>query len=82
MWGLNRYDRPSWVTGFLVCVACLIAMFGGLMMFLEGKKVKSTEGIPLTEQDIEKLRKDKEQAPKPLFTVKPGGIAGYLCQYS
>lgn len=60
MWGMNRYDRPSWATGFLVAIACIIAMVGGLVMFLEGKKVKSIEGVPLTEQDLEKLARDKE----------------------
>ncbi|AEO69180.1 uncharacterized protein THITE_2119296 [Thermothielavioides terrestris NRRL 8126] len=60
MWGMNRYDRPSWATGFLVAIACIIAMVGGLVMFLEGKKVKSIEGVPLTERDLEKLARDKE----------------------
>ena len=27
-------------------------------------------------------KKDKARSQKPLFTVKPGGIAGYLCAYS
>ncbi|KAK4189571.1 hypothetical protein QBC35DRAFT_513986 [Podospora australis] len=60
MWGMNRYDRPSWVTGFLVAIACLIAIFGGLVQFFEGKKVKSIEGVPLKERDHEKLAQDKE----------------------
>ncbi|KAM7205091.1 Protein of unknown function (DUF2985) domain containing protein [Rhypophila sp. PSN 637] len=61
MWGQNRYDRASWTTGFLVAIACIIAMVGGLVMFLEGKKVKSIEGVPCTERDLEKLAHDKEQ---------------------
>jgi hypothetical protein len=60
MWGMNRYDRPSWATGFLVAIASIIAMVGGLVMFLEGKKVKSIEGVPLTERDREKLAQDRE----------------------
>ncbi|KAK3897869.1 hypothetical protein C8A05DRAFT_38553 [Staphylotrichum tortipilum] len=60
MWGMNRFDRPSWTTGFLVAVACVIAMVGGLAMFLEGKKVKGVEGVPLTERDREKLASDRE----------------------
>lgn len=60
MWGMNRYNRPSWATGFLVAIACVIAMIGGLVMFLEGKKVKSIEGVPLTERDHERLARDKE----------------------
>lgn len=60
MWGMNRYDRPSWATGFLVTVACIIAMVGGWVMFVEGKKVKRIEGVPLTERDLERLARDKE----------------------
>ncbi|GAB1320423.1 hypothetical protein MFIFM68171_10633 [Madurella fahalii] len=60
MWGMNRYNRPSWATGLLVAVACIIAVVGGLVIFLEGRKVKSIEGVPLTERDLERLARDKE----------------------
>jgi len=60
MWGMNRIERPSWVTGFLVAVAFLIAIAGGLVTFFEGKKVKSIEGVPCNDQDLEKLARDKE----------------------
>ncbi|QDS73588.1 hypothetical protein FKW77_001397 [Venturia effusa] len=46
MWGLNRYNRPSWSTGLFVALACIVAALAGLMMFTEGKKVKKVEGIP------------------------------------
>jgi hypothetical protein len=60
MWGMNRFDRPSWATGFMVGIAMVIAMVGGWVMFAEGQKVKSIEGVPLTERDREKLARDKE----------------------
>lgn len=60
MWGMNRFERPSWVTGFLVAFASLMPMGGGLVMFLEGKKVKSIEGVPCSDRDLEKLARDKE----------------------
>lgn len=60
MWGLNRYNRPAWTTGFLVAVACILAAAGGIMVFLEGKKAKKVEGVPVSEKDKEKLRKDRE----------------------
>lgn len=60
MWGLNRYNRPAWTTGFLVAVACILAAAGGIMVFFEGKKVKKVEGVPVSEKDKEKLRKDRE----------------------
>ena len=71
MWGLNRYDRPSWSTGTFVALACIVAALGGLMAFQEGKRVKAVEGIPLeaseTLRDVEKqpLKGGKEKvAPK------------------
>lgn len=61
MWGLNRYDRPSWSTGLFVALASIVAAAGGIVSFIEGKKVKSIEGVPLTDQDKQKLARDKEQ---------------------
>ncbi|KAJ9143597.1 alpha-L-rhamnosidase C protein [Coniochaeta hoffmannii] len=61
MWGMNRYDRPSWSTGLFVALACMVAAAGGFVSFLEGKNVKSIEGVPLTDQDKEKLARDREQ---------------------
>lgn len=60
MWGMDRYIRPSWATGFLVAVGMIIAMVGGWPLFADGKKVKSIEGVPLTDEDKEKLARDKE----------------------
>lgn len=60
MWGMNRYDRPSWSTGLFVCLGCLAAIWSGLLMFFEGKKVKAIEGVPLTDRDRERLARDEE----------------------
>ena len=64
MWGLNRYNRPSWSTGLFIALASIIAGLGGLMCFLEGKKIKAIEGIPVQEEeklrDIEEGQKEKE----------------------
>ena len=46
MWGLNRFDRPSWSTGLFVALACIVAALGGLMQFLESKRIKKVEGVP------------------------------------
>lgn len=46
MWGMNRFDRPSWSTGLFVALACIVAGLGGIMMGIEGKKVKKVEGVP------------------------------------
>ncbi|KIW01075.1 uncharacterized protein PV09_07366 [Verruconis gallopava] len=44
---MNRYNRLSWSTGFFVAIACIVAALGGIMMGLEGRKVKRVEGVPL-----------------------------------
>lgn len=51
MWGQNRYERPSWSTGLFVA---------GIMSFVEGRRVKSIEGVPLTEDDKAVLERDRE----------------------
>ncbi len=53
MWGLNRFTRPSWVTGFLVTIACLVGIVAGIVVFREGKKIKKVEGIPVEEEEVE-----------------------------
>lgn len=60
MWGLNRYKRPSWSTGLFVALACMVAAAGGIMSFIEGKHVKAIEGVPVSEEDQERLRRDGE----------------------
>lgn len=60
MWGMNRFDRPSWSTGLFVALGCIVAAVGGLVMFFEGKKVKSIEGVPLTDRDRARLERDQE----------------------
>ncbi|KAK2630136.1 hypothetical protein QTJ16_000956 [Diplocarpon rosae] len=60
MWGLNRYDRPSWSTGLFVALACIVAACGGIMSFIEGKHVKAIEGVPVSEADQGRLRRDRE----------------------
>ncbi|MCJ1231912.1 hypothetical protein MMC12_008591 [Toensbergia leucococca] len=59
MWGLNRYNRPSWSTGLFVALACIVAAMAGLMMFNEGKKVKKVEGVPVP---MDELVVDEEMA--------------------
>ncbi|KKY33789.1 putative alpha-l-rhamnosidase c [Diaporthe ampelina] len=60
MWGMNRFDRPSWSTGLFVALGCIVAAVGGIVMFVEGKKVKSIEGVPLTDRDRARLERDQE----------------------
>lgn len=65
MWGYNRYDRPSWSTGTFVALACIVAGLGGFMQFLEGKRIKAVEGIPVPEEEMLKdVEKDVVDAKK------------------
>lgn len=61
MWGMNRHDRPSWSTGLFVALACIVAGIGGCVMFLEGKNIKSIEGVEVSKEDQERLVMDREQ---------------------
>lgn len=45
MWGMTRYDRPSWATGLFIALGCIIAGVGGLVSFMEGRKVRRVEGV-------------------------------------
>lgn len=58
MWGENRFNRPSWVVGFLIALACIIVMIAGVMQLIEGKKVKRVEGIPVK---VEQRYEDAER---------------------
>lgn len=45
MWGMSRFDRPSWSTGLFIALACIVSGVAGIMSFLEGKKIKKIEGV-------------------------------------
>jgi hypothetical protein len=61
MWGMNRYDRPSWSTGLFVGLGMVAAAVAGIMMYVDGKTVKSVEGVPLSKEDLERLAQDREK---------------------
>lgn len=70
MWGFNRYNRPSATTGIFISFGCVVAMVAGVVCFIEGKKIKAVEGIPVYEYDVfetmeeQMERKEKEDAKK------------------
>jgi hypothetical protein len=61
MWGLNKYNRPSWSVGLFISLACIVASAGGWMIFKEGKRVKKVEGVPVSAADMEILKEMRER---------------------
>jgi Protein of unknown function (DUF2985) len=60
MWGMNRFDRPSWSTGLFVVLGFVVAGLGGWMVWRETKKVKKIEGKRIVEKvEVEGGRKEK-----------------------
>jgi len=45
MWGMSRFNRPSWATGLFIALACVVSGVAGIMSFIEGKKIKKIEGV-------------------------------------
>ena len=73
MWGLNRFTRPPWVTGFLISIGCVVAIIAGLVVFFEGKKIKKIEGIPVQEEEV---RGDVEKGQEALGVGTDGNLNG------
>lgn len=48
MWGMSRFDRPSWSTGLFIGLSCIVSSIGGIMSFIEAKKIKKIEGVQPT----------------------------------
>lgn len=61
MWGYSRYDRPPWASGTWVALALGCAIAAGVTEFKEGKRVKSVEGVELSDADEKKLAEDRER---------------------
>lgn len=51
MWGLSRFNRPSWCTGLFIGLACAVSGAAGIMSFIESKKIKRIEGRVLERRD-------------------------------
>jgi hypothetical protein len=60
MWGMNRYERPSWSTGLFVALAFLVAGLAGGQVWWETRKVKRIEGDRKKEEK-KALKQEKER---------------------
>lgn len=72
MWAYNRIERPAWSTGLFVALACGVAGAAGIMMFVEGKKVKKVEGVP---PKVEQKVRDVEEGVEMRDGVDKKGAA-------
>lgn len=78
MWHYNRIDRPSWATGLFVALGCIVAGIAGIMMAVEGKRIKKFEGVPQgrPQADQERLADAERGSVRDIPMVSnPGGTA-------
>jgi hypothetical protein len=52
MWGMNRFNRPSWTTGLFVALACVVAGAAGYMVFRETRRVARLTGTETTDSAV------------------------------
>lgn len=76
MWHYNRIERPSWATGLFVALGCIVAGVAGIMMAVEGKRIKKVEGVPMRKEDRDRRADEEAQSAQdvPLETY-PGGTS-------
>jgi hypothetical protein len=43
MWGMDRFNRPSWTTGLFVCLACTVAGVGGFVTYKETRRTRNLQ---------------------------------------
>ncbi|KAK6335675.1 hypothetical protein TWF696_002441 [Orbilia brochopaga] len=61
MWGINRYDRPSWFTALFIVLGFGVAIGAGVVIGIEGRRIKKIEGSPLKRLPLEKIS-DEDKA--------------------
>lgn len=61
MWHFNRFNRPAWGTALFIVMGCLVAIFAGIVIGIEGSKVKKIEGIPIMEHDVVETVQDFQE---------------------
>jgi hypothetical protein len=52
MWGMNRFNRPSWTTGLFVALACVVAGAAGYMVFREMRRVARSAETKTTDSAV------------------------------
>ncbi|GFF39655.1 hypothetical protein IFM58399_05657 [Aspergillus lentulus] len=52
MWGMNRFNRPSWTTGLFVALACVVAGAAGCIVFRETRRVAGSMEAKTTDSAV------------------------------
>lgn len=68
MWGMDRFERPSWSTGLFVALACGVAGMAGGQVWWETKKVKKIEGDPKKKDNKEGVKEETGTGDEKLLT--------------
>lgn len=58
MWGMNRHVRPAWFTALFIVLGFGVAIAAGVVIGLEGKRIKKTEGSPLKPLPLDRISEE------------------------
>ena len=75
MWHYDRIQRPSWATGLFVALGCIVAGVAGIMIAVEGKRIKKTEGVPMRKEDQNRFADEETQSAQDVPLVYVAGTA-------
>lgn len=73
MWHYDRIQRPSWATGLFVALGCIVAGVAGIMITVEGKRIKRIEGVPMRKEDLNRLADEERQSDQDVPLVAFSG---------
>ncbi|KAJ8115817.1 hypothetical protein OPT61_g2620 [Boeremia exigua] len=75
MWHYNRIERPSWATGLFVALGCIVAGVAGIMIAVEGKRIKKVEGVPMRKEDQKRPTDEEAHSAQNVPLVSyPGSV--------
>ncbi|UPX18385.1 uncharacterized protein EKO05_0008687 [Ascochyta rabiei] len=75
MWHYDRIQRPSWATGLFVALGCIVAGVAGIMIAVEGKRIKKVEGVPMRKEDQRRPPDEETQSAQDVPLVSYHGTA-------
>lgn len=73
MWHYDRVQRPSWATGLFVALGCIVAGVAGVMIAVEGKRIKKVEGVPMRKEDQGRSTDEEAQSAQNVPLVSYSG---------